>query len=389
LSAQTVIGDMPATINFYSVPPVSGGRTVVDLTHFATEPGTLTDALVRWYSESGPCANAFTLRFFRPSGSTFILVAERGPFSTTAGEFVNVTLSPPVEVVRKDVIGIYLQGPQSCGGISGGYGTGNLLSFNGDYKGGPIAGASPSFGDRLAMRASTATPPLVGIVPVVGFVQGNFGSVFRTRFQVTNPGEATLQDVKFVFRRPGTTWSPSDPSTTLTLPPHSTNTSDLLTAMGATGLGSLDVYTTNQYAPAVSAHIFNDAGAAGTNGFLEPMIPVAAALRPAQSSEVIFPSDLTNYRMNVGIRTLGSETKISMAIYDAQGNVTTGSHTVTYPANYFAHMSLQQFLDAVGGAASPAGRAAFQVSTGALIVYSTTTDNRTNDSAMTVLTPRN
>ena len=193
-------------------------------------------------------------------------------FNTTSAELTSVTLSPGVTVARGDLIAIYEPGPSACGGIGGGYGPAQIVALNidGNYMGGTLPTGSLEHGSRYGMRASAGAEVLVGVLPVVGFAQGSFGSVFRTDFQIANVGNLALHATKLVFHPGGVSASPSDPSTTISLPQYSTNTGDLLAAMGATGVGSLDIYTQGEYAPRVSAHIYNDAGAAGTSGRSDP-----------------------------------------------------------------------------------------------------------------------
>jgi hypothetical protein len=51
------------------------------------------------------------------------------------------------------------------------------------------------------------------------------------------------------------------------------NYADILVSMNQSGLGSLDILTTGSPTPIATARIFNDAGAAGTNGFSEEAVP--------------------------------------------------------------------------------------------------------------------
>ena len=58
---------------------------------------------------------------------------------------------------------------------------------------------------------------------------------------------------------------------------------------------------------------------------------------------------------------------------------------VSYPPNTFSQVSLQQFLASFGQVATPAGSVQFQVASGSVILYTSTTDNRTNDSALFIV----
>ncbi len=277
LSAQTIVGELPLRVDFSTAG--SAARTIIDLSHPATLAGSYTDAVVQWFNLAGPCTNAFTLRFFHPTSATsYSLVAERGPFSTGTEELVPLTLTPAVDLAKDDLIGIYI--PGICGGVEGGYATGKdlALSMNGNYAGGPLGSGFIQRGNTYAIRASQGADALVAVLPVAGFAQGNFGSLFRTDFQVTNVSNQTLH-TKLVFHPAGQPAAPGDPNSALSLAGGATITSDLLAGMGATGVGSLDIFAKGEPGPLVTAHIYNDAGAAGTNGFLEPAVRVREALR--------------------------------------------------------------------------------------------------------------
>src|SRR5712691_9475490 len=67
-------------------------------------------------------------------------------------------------------------------------------------------------------------------------------------------------------------------------------------------------------------------------------------------ANVFIPEDLTNFRLNVGIRTLTAG-DVNVSVYDAAGNL-QNQLIKTYPANYFEQVSASAF---VGGAALPPG----------------------------------
>jgi len=148
--------------------------------------------------------------------------------------------------------------------------------------------------------------------------------------------------------------------------------------MGVTGLGSLDVVSAT-WPPFVAAHVFNDTGN-GTNGFIEPMVPVKDAIHPAATFRLVIPSDTANYRMNIGLRSLASAPHVGCFLYDAAGQQ-AGTVSKSYPANYFEQVTLQEFIGA-SVAVPPAGTLDCQAFFGDLIMYSSVTDNKTNDSAI-------
>jgi hypothetical protein len=148
------------------------------------------------------------------------------------------------------------------------------------------------------------------------------------------------------------------------------------------GLGSIDVWTYGSPMPVITTRVFNDLGTAGTLGFNEPVIRPEAA---GAYENLIFttPSDLTAFRMNVGIRSLSQGATIMVRQMSPNGESLTDWATKTYEADYFEQVSLQSFL---GG--TPAANSVVEVvfAEGSAIVYASTTDNRTNDSSISFLT---
>ncbi|HEV7570635.1 MAG TPA: hypothetical protein VGQ21_03970, partial [Thermoanaerobaculia bacterium] len=169
-----------------------------------------------------------------------------------------------------------------------------------------------------------------------------------------------------------------DPSTTLVIAPHATDSTDVLSAMGVTGLGSVDVLSA-AWSPLVTAHVFNDTGN-GTNGFIEPMVSVKDVIRSGATLRLVIPNDIANNRMNIGVRSLASAPHLGCLLYDAAGQQ-AGTVSKNYPANYFEQVPLQEFIGA-SVAIPPGGSLDCQPFFGDLIIYSSITDNRTNDSAI-------
>jgi len=131
-----------------------------------------------------------------------------------------------------------------------------------------------------------------------------------------------------------------------------------------------------------TARVYNDAGTSGTNGFTEDVVPVDEFFGPLDTSYFPIPSDLTNFRLNVGVRTLGAPVTLSIAAANSGGGAIVPAFNRDYPANTFTQVSLSDFL---GGAAAPAGGSlAIEVISGNAIFYVSTTDNRTNDSSVRI-----
>jgi hypothetical protein len=104
------------------------------------------------------------------------------------------------------------------------------------------------------------------------------------------------------------------------------------------------------------------------------MITPRDALHFGDTGVLLTPSDLTKYRVNIGVRTFSSPAKITVQYgFRLQKNL-------DFPANTFRQYSLAEFGDT-----SPVGNEQIMLfvgSGGNAIVYLSTTDNQTNDSSV-------
>ncbi|MGZ7080396.1 MAG: hypothetical protein ACXVJT_13365, partial [Thermoanaerobaculia bacterium] len=255
------VGNEVATPNSSDV--VSGPtRTDIDLVHPATHSGNVTTATVYW-SSSG-CANALKIKFFRRTGDTLTMIAERGPF-TSGLDTLTVTLTPPVAVQQGDLIGVARI--TNCGnpGTIVGFPSEGYLQYASDVTGSvAIAAADARGGGVLALNGSgTVTEFMARVFPVVGSTAGSFGSHFKTEMQFFNPQTSGTVMFKLVFHPQGTAGSSADPTRLVSLDPREVfSTSDVIEAMGQSGLGSLDiVIPAGQSLPIILARVYNDAGA--------------------------------------------------------------------------------------------------------------------------------
>jgi hypothetical protein len=377
-AAQTLsLGSLPRYTS--STITGSGSVSIVDLSHPATDSGIVNSFSI--ISSAASCANTFTVRFLRsdPTFGTYTVIASRGPFTAVGGTNI-IDLSPPVTVQRGDLLGITQTGGTSCGAITTAFSAAadsvmvlQDLSSNGTWFGGTLR-----TGVSVGMQASFNRQVLTHILPIVGSVAGNFGSQFRTVIQLTNPTATTVTG-RLVFHPINTSGSSSDPDEAYSLSAHATQ---LLhpteTIFGVSGLGSVDVITTGTAPPLVSTRVFNDSGEAGTNGFAEDMVPVDDVIGAGQTVAIALPENIANYRMNIGIRTLGAGATLSVTYAQANGT-TISTRTIDFPATTLRQMTVQDFANA---APVIDGTLLIKVTLGSAILYSTTTDNRTNDSAL-------
>ena len=214
------------------------------------------------------------------------------------------------------------------------------------------------------------------MLPVVGSTPGAAGAFFRTSVQLHNPTSSEISG-RVVFHASGASGSASDPGLGYSLPPGQTKSiSDLLPAMGRSGLGSADIEVTSGSVPAATVRVFNDAGAAGTTGFTEELMRSEEALRPGNQAVLLLPVDPVNFRFNVGARTLADGATLTLTLRDSAGAVVT-TVSRALPPTYHEQQSASTLL----GVASlpPGGAIEITPTAGAAILYGATVDNRTGD----------
>jgi hypothetical protein len=380
--AQTITaGSIPASPNFgFNPSPVA--ITAVDLTAPATGSGDMTSAAFVW--SLAPCPATVKIKFFRRSGDTLLFLAERGPFDVNATTQA-VALSPAVSVQAGDLVGIARVA--SCGspvGLSPG-GAPGLVAYGADITFSvSISSGTAATNSTLAVLATGTAiggPPstLAGIIPVVISSPGLLGANFHTAVQLYNPSP-TIETGSIVFHAQGVPGAASNPSMAYTINPGQTLFfPDVLTSLGQTGIGSLDLVTTTGSAPVASVRVYNDAGAAGTSGFTEHGLKPSEALSASARGVLIGPFDPSAFRYNIGVRTLSAGATISITVRDAAGNILR-TLMRSYPSNFFQQTDVASFL---GGLILAANQTiTVDVVSGSLFVYGATADDRTNDPAL-------
>ena len=358
--------------------------TTVDFSHPATAAGTLTTATVRWaQAPAAGCTNAMKLKLIRPVANpfgSFFVVAERGPFNMVNG-FNTVSLTPPVDVIAGDYLAVVQMRGDPCGGmaVNTSESSSRMFQYSSDLNSGSFCGGSLRSGYEFGARASAAASVLSGIVPVVGSTRGGFGSNFKTSMQLTNmtpwPIKGTL-----VFHPAGRSALDGDPSLPYSLSNAQTIFyEDVVAQLGQSGLGSMDVLTTSSAAPIITVRVYNDGGTAGTSGFIEELGAPSEALQFGEFTFIATPADATNFRLNIGVRTLAAVATLFVTAVDKDGfAVGEPALMKTYGPNRFEQGSAQSFFN---GVTPPAGGIIQVVlSSGSAFVYGSTTDNRTNDS---------
>jgi hypothetical protein len=397
LAAQTTAGDLvwqPGE----AVP--SGPLTYIDFTRPVTMDGTVTDVTLRWIS-SAACTEQIKFRFFRPGAGgplgVLELVGTAGPFTSanpaSPGVFPDnnlIRLSfPAIAVKRGDVLAVTQMKP-GCGGVGVAAGRPNDVVYqtSADFNGGTLSAGNTIVrtGFRLNAAAQTGAFRQVGVIPVAGSAAGAFGSFFRTEVTITNPSPFGM-GVRLVYHPAGRSADPDDAGRNTLVVGNETRTyTDIVATLGQTGLGSIDVLTTG-FTPVITTRVYNDAGSAGTSGFTEEVVTPYEAIQSGAYADFTIPADPTSYRVNMGIRTLGEPTTFLVTVFDATGALVGKTTERTVPANYFEQIPLSTFLAGVTPAAG--GLARIQITSGGpATFYSATTDNRTNDGSLKMLTMR-
>lgn len=384
-------------------PPLPDpARTYVNLSSPATANGTIRMVAFRLSGASplSPCADSVKVKFFRRSGLTITLFAERGPF-TVNGSVTKVTLASPVDVLFGDVIGLTLVRDCPLGG----------------YVNGPIGQAMKNAGSAFIQGDVTATTPYaltpgtalpqVRLIPnlalsvfgssatdvevrsqvivVAGSAPGVGGSRFKTDIQLANvpqrqiifnaPLRGDTVSGRLVYHPAGTSAAQSDPSVPFTLARGATrNFLDFVGALGRTGIGSVDIYTTVGFEPPLAiANIYEDSGSATKGLTLEAQSPDRALTEDA----VLFaPSDPTRFRMNIGIRTLDQPAHFGLVVFRADGIARTQTIPFDLPANYFMQAEANQLL---GTTLQAGDTIAVQLDGAHLFIYGAITDNTSQD----------
>jgi hypothetical protein len=382
LTVGTQIVDLGGTATITSGGPV----TYVNLSDGATAAGTVNKATVAW---SNTCSNAFKIIFLRQtfgSVAAFTLVASRGPFNAVIGRN-EVTLTPPVTVALGDFIGVVqLQPVATCGSVRTqtfasaeiGYNlvtTADMSTTSGTIGGSTVYGS----GYVIGAIAFNADPLLVRVLPAVGALPGAT-AFFRTSLQMLNPTSDTIKG-NLVFHKQLQSAGPGDPSLPFSLSPgQSISYTDVITTMGTSGIGSLDIVTTAGNAPIATARVYSDAGSLGTSGFSEEALSPNDALNFFSNGILLIPPDLTNFRMNIGVRTLDTGATLTVFTYDASGNIVAQRTLPAYGPNVFDQKTVADFT---GASSVPPGgyiRITFNVFGGRAFVYSSIIDNKTSDS---------
>ncbi|PYQ49187.1 MAG: hypothetical protein DMF59_14245 [Acidobacteria bacterium] len=235
------------------------------------------------------------------------------------------------------------------------YAGGTRLAFAANNRPGGVGG--------LDLWESTRTR--TSAIPVVGSVTGFSGTVFKTSGQISNATGSTISG-NLVFHPAGASPSSSDPTIAYTLNPFETRTfADLMSAFGTSGLGWLEIVPATGLAPAALMTI-QDGGVVTVPGVADSNI-----IRQGTHAVLVTPSDVNQFRMNIGVRTFDNGAAMTITVYDAAGNLVR-SNTRSFPANYFAQFGA---ADLAGGPIAARQTLVFSVDSGSAVIYGSTVAN--------------
>jgi hypothetical protein len=384
MAAQTTIGSQLSDVGSPISVTNASTFSYVELAHPARAAGTVNEVSFSW-TQSCP-VGALKIAFLRPvegSATTFTVTSLRGPFGTVAGRSV-WPLVPPVVLQKGDVIAaLQLQPYSQCGSVQIQH-TAGSTGFNvitaSDISTSPTIGntAFAENGVDFGLFAYDSDPVLARVLPAAGAVQGAT-AFFRTSLQLLNPTGSTISG-KLVFHPQGQPSSFADPALSFTLDPGQlTSYPDVVASMNTSGLGSLDIVTNEGVPPLATARVFSDGGAAGTSGFSEEGLSPDNALDSSRRGVLFIPGDLTNFRMNIGLRTLETGATLNVSVYDTNGHVVNSKSGLAYPANYFIQQTAADFA---GVQTLPAGGWILITANNPTkaFIYSSVIDNHTSDS---------
>jgi hypothetical protein len=221
-----------------------------------------------------------------------------------------------------------------------------------------------------------------GIIPIIGTVKGLNRSDFRTALKLT--GDKS-RNGRLVFHPAGRPGSDSDPSIRYEF----TGTDplifeDIMAALGATGIGSLDVIPdeNNTLLPEVETRIYNAADN-GTYGTLQPMQMASEwlDLNVAQSGPVGLgvPARSPGLRLKVGIRSL-TPVRVSSTVYRTDDTFEYG-RTLNLDPDTLVMGSPEELF---GVTVAAGDSLSVILSHGYGIPFYTLTDNVTNDPAIVI-----
>lgn len=223
-----------------------------------------------------------------------------------------------------------------------------------------------------------ATRTRTTLIPVVGSTKGAYGSAFVTSGTLSNPGEKEISG-NLVFHPAGIEALSTDPHASYRLAPYESQAlPDVMAAIGTTGVGSLEIVPDTGAAPASMFRIEK-----GATAFVVPAVGPDNVMSLGNHTAVKMPADMKRYRVNVGVRTLGTGAKIWVCMHEPDGTYIRG-YTREFPPNYLVQVPVAELL---GGPVTNNQMVMFTVQGGSAVVFVSTVENDGPGSTMQIMRP--
>jgi hypothetical protein len=219
------------------------------------------------------------------------------------------------------------------------------------------------------------------IIPVVGSGPGANGARFKTSLRLL--ASAAGQRGKLFFRPAGKVASDQDPSLdySFVFRAQEVRYEDIVAAMGATGIGSIDIVPDADSVasvPIVGVRLYNETPN-GTFGTLAGAVYPFDYLRAPRLTVEVPDS---RFRLNIGVRTL-TKVKMQAFLFSSVSGVPLDEIEGEFPADIMIMMSAEDFL----GTRLESGNVIDIGFGGSVIPFYTITENRTNDPTLVIATP--
>jgi hypothetical protein len=238
---------------------------------------------------------------------------------------------------------------------------------------------------------------LRAVVPVAGSLRGANNSTYRTRLTLENPWSDAIGG-RVIFHPSGQAGSANDPVLQYSINSKAVvSWDDVVAAMSATGLGSLDIVPDRDsfgsfLMPKVRAQVVSLSPGGGSFGTDVPAIAMSSPQYGAVWTDPSLPSFVIDdqsgaKRLAIGIRTLADSVDLTLQLVAPDGNV-RATVTRSYPADDHEQRPLSAWFDVAVQQSDRvtvfATRHAAPVMAGGVIVYLSETDNVTNDVSVVI-----
>jgi hypothetical protein len=221
-----------------------------------------------------------------------------------------------------------------------------------------------------------ATRARTTLIPVVGSTRGAQGSAFRTSGELSNPGETEISG-RLVFHPAGTPAGDNDPWVAYRLAPYESQAlPDVMASIGVSGVGSLEIIPEEGAAPASVFRVEN-----GGSSTVVPAVEPDSVMMTGTHSAVKMPSDMNRFRVNIGVRTLGSGATIWVCMHDPDGTYIRG-FTRYFQANDLVQVPVAELL---GGEVTAGQMVMFTVNAGSAVIYASTLENNGSGSTLQIV----